>query len=118
MLTISPGVVCKFRQNGYLNVRKGLIANGGSSPDSAIVFTSDRDDFYGGDTYGDGEASQANMNWWWGIAFPEESIDGDCMLDNCIIKNASRVYSTGTNTKMPPTPATMPSVKALRVLNN
>ncbi len=97
VLTISPGVVCKFRQNGYMNVRNGLIAEGGSSPDSAIVFTADRDDFYGGDTYGDGEASQATFNWWWGIAFPEESIDVSCSMDNCIIKNASRYYTSGVN---------------------
>ena len=88
VLTISPGVVLKFMQNGYMNVRNGLIALGGGSADSAIVFTSDRDDFYGGDTYNDGDANLPTTRWWQGIYFPEESIDGSCVLDNCILKNA------------------------------
>ncbi len=93
VLTISPGVVCKFMQNGYLTVRNGLIADGGSTPDSIIVFTSDRDDFYGGDTYGDGDALTATDHWWRGIYFPGESIDASCLMDNCVIKNASYHYS-------------------------
>ena len=97
VLTIEPGVVCKFKDSGYLNVRKGLIANGGSTTDSTIVFTSDLDDFYGGDTYGDGDATSGNDNSWWGIYFPGESIDASCSLNNCVIKNASRTYTTGTN---------------------
>jgi hypothetical protein len=97
VLTISPGVVCKFRQNGHINVRNGLIADGGSTPDSAIVFTADRDDFYGGDTYNDGEANVATDYWWQGIYFPEESIDASCFLDNCVIKNASYYYTNGAH---------------------
>jgi len=97
VLTIEPGVVCKFRQDGYLNVRNGLKAAGGSTADSAIVFTSDRDDFYGGDTYGDGDANLANDHWWRGIYFPAESIDDSCLIDNCILKNASYYYSYNVN---------------------
>ncbi len=97
VLTIEPGVVCKFRQNGYLNVRKGLIADGGATVDSTIVFTSDRDDFYGGDTFGDGDATVANNHWWYGIYFPGESIDASCMLDNCVIKNGSRNRSNSVH---------------------
>ncbi|NPA36740.1 MAG: T9SS type A sorting domain-containing protein [Chlorobi bacterium] len=98
VLTINPGVVCKFKQYGYLTVRKGLIADGGSTVDSTIVFTSDRDDFYGGDTYGDGDASEANDHWWYGIYFPGESIDASCILDNCVVKNASRNYYNTAST--------------------
>lgn len=97
ILTISPGVVCKFMQNGYLVVRNGLIADGGNNPDDVIVFTSDRDDFYGGDTYGDGDANVADNRWWRGIYFPGEAIDASCQLNNCIIKNASYRYSTSAN---------------------
>ncbi len=97
VLTIEPGVVCKFIQNGYMIIRNGLIANGGSTPDSAIIFTADRDDFYGGDTYADGDASPANDRWWRGLYFPGESIDGSCLLDNCIFKNATYLYSNSAN---------------------
>ena len=97
VLTVKPGVVCKFRQNGYLNVRKGLIADGGATVDSTIVFTSDRDDFYGGDTFGDGDATVANNRWWYGINFLGEAIDALCLLDNCVIKNGTRNYSNSVH---------------------
>ena len=89
ILTISPGVVCKFMQNGYLNIHNGLVASGGGTLDSTIVFTSDLDDYYGGDTYGDGSANQAGKDYWDGIYFFNESIDDDCILKNCILKNGS-----------------------------
>jgi len=91
-LTINPGVVCKFMQNGYLHIQNGLIAKGGSTTDSTIVFTADRDDFYGGDTYADGDANQPTNNWWKGIYFYNESIDENCSLENCILKDASDYY--------------------------
>ena len=91
-LTIKPGVVCKFMQNGYLHIQNGLIAKGGSTTDSTIVFTADRDDFYGGDTYADGDANQPTNNWWKGIYFYNESIDENCSLENCILKDASDYY--------------------------
>ena len=97
ILTISPGIVLKFRQNGYMNVRNGLIAEGGSTPDSTIVFTADRDDFYGGDTYADGDANLSHDYWWYGVSFLQESIDASCSLNNCIIKNGSRYYTSGAN---------------------
>lgn len=97
VLTIGPGVICKFKKDGYINVRNGLMADGGSTPDSTIVFTSDRDDFYGGDTYDDGDANQPNDHWWWGIKFQGESIDASCFLDNCVFKNGTRNYSNSTN---------------------
>ena len=50
ILTINPGVMLKFRSCG-INVNKGLLAvSNTAGADSQIVFTSYRDDFYGGDT--------------------------------------------------------------------
>ena len=92
ILTIKPGVVCKFVQNGYMNVQNGLIAKGGGTTDSTIVFTADRDDFYGGDTYGDGDSNLPNNNWWQGIYFYNEAIDANCILENCTFKNGSYWY--------------------------
>jgi parallel beta-helix repeat protein len=91
-LTINPGIVCKFGLNGYLRIQNGLIAKGGNSPDSTIVFTSDRDDFYGGDTYADGDSNQPNSYYWKGIYFYNEAIDENCLLENCVLKNASDYY--------------------------
>ena len=91
-LTINPGIVCKFGSQGYLNIQNGLIAKGGSTVDSTIVFTADRDDFYGGDTYNDGDANLPNNNYWQGINFYNESIDENCILENCILKNGTYWY--------------------------
>ena len=91
-LTVNPGIVCKFGQDGYLNIQNGLMAKGGSTPDSTIVFTSDRDDFYGGDTYNDGDSNLPSNNYWQGIYFLNESIDENCLMENCIFKNSSYVY--------------------------
>lgn len=88
-LTVEPGVVLKFEDYGYINVQNGLIANGGSTTDSAIIFTSARDDFYGGDTYNNGTADAPWNSAWRGIYFYNESIDDDCILKNCIIKYGS-----------------------------
>ena len=92
ILTINPGVVCKFGQNGYMNVYNGIKAIGGNTPETTVVFTADRDDFYGGDTYGDGDTNLPNSYYWRGIKFFNESIDENCILENCIFKNASDYY--------------------------
>ncbi len=96
-LILSPGLVCKFGKDGYLNIQNGLMAKGGGTQDSTIVFTSDRDDFYGGDTYNDGDSNLPTSNYWHGIRFFNESIDENCLLENCIIKNASDYYYDPSN---------------------
>lgn len=90
-LTISPGVVCKFLQDVTLGIYNGLIAKGGNTTDSTIIFTAVTDDFYGGDTYNDGDANLPSNNYWDGIRFYNESIDENCLLENCIFKNASEI---------------------------
>jgi len=92
ILTINPGIVCKFGSDGYLNIQNGLLAKGGGTTDSTIVFTADRDDFYGGDTYNDGDANLPDNNYWNGIYFYNESIDENCKLINCIFKNGSYAH--------------------------
>jgi len=97
-LTIEPGIIAKFTNYGYMNVSNGLIAIGGSTPDSAIVFTSDRDDFYGGDTYNNADANTPWNNSWRGIYFNNESVDENCVLKNCIFKFGSYYDQRGAVT--------------------
>jgi len=86
-LTINPGVVLKFYSTG-ITVKKGLIAEGGPTADSTIVFTSIKDDFYGGDTNADSTATSPGYSSWYGIKFEGESLDPLCRLEHCIIKYA------------------------------
>jgi len=103
-LTISPGIVCKFRvRAGYwddngIDIYKGLSAIGGPEPENNIVFTTIYDDFYGGDSNSDGTATSANGDYFWngwnGLIFEDQSLDPLCKLKNCIIRYAE----TGINT--------------------
>ena len=85
---MEPGLVCKFNSNSGLDVFRGLIAEGGATPDSNIVFTDYRDDFYGGDMNSDSTASSPTSNKWDGIYFDNQSLDALCRLDYCIIRFA------------------------------
>ena len=86
-LTIKPGVVCKFADWALLDVKRGLLALGGATPDSTIVFTSIKDDFYAGDTNSDSTATNPKPQYHWsGINFEDVALDNLCKLDHCIIK--------------------------------
>ena len=86
-LTIKPGVVCKFADWALLDVKRGLLALGGATPDSTIVFTSIKDDFYAGDTNSDSTATNPKTSYHWnGINFEDVALDNLCKLDHCIIK--------------------------------
>jgi hypothetical protein len=99
-LTIKPGVVCKFKLKSYwdnevgIDVFKGLTAIGGATPDSNIVFTSIRDDFYGGDSNSDSTSTSAAINDWNGLIFEDQSLDPLCTLKNCIIRFADKAIKT------------------------
>jgi hypothetical protein len=89
VLTLNPGLVLKFPRYSYLNIHNGLIAEGGASADSTIVFTDIRDDSYGGDTNADSINTTPNYNdGWRGIRFAEDAIDASCRLSYCIISYA------------------------------
>ena len=92
VLTIEPGVIMKFPRYIYFTVRRGLLAIGNSSPEGMIVFTDIRDDFYGGDTNADSNATVPAYNTGWsGIRFVDQANDTECQLKHCVIRY------TGTN---------------------
>jgi hypothetical protein len=96
ILTIKPGVILKFYPGTGLTINKGLIAVGNIQPDSAIVFTDLRDDFYGNDTNSDSTLSNPTtftypQYWypgWYGITFTNSTLAPNCVLQNVIIRYA------------------------------
>lgn len=83
-LTLEPGVVIKpqTRHDYALGIEGTLIAQGTSG--EPIVFTSIKDDEYGGDTNGDGSASAPSLGDWKQVVFKSSS--SGSILDNVIMK--------------------------------
>jgi parallel beta-helix repeat protein len=88
-LTIEPGVVVKFQGNACLYVNGTLIADG--TPESQIVFTSLKDDSYGGDTNGDESSTVPGKNDWGGIIFGNTSTRS--VLKHVVVKYGGQTWS-------------------------
>ena len=84
---LEAGTVVKMNSNTAITINGTLIASGTSS--DRIVFTSYRDDEYGGDTNMDGSSSGAAGDWK-RIRFTDA--DAGCQFQHCLIRYGG--YST------------------------
>ena len=91
-LTIDPGVICKFWNSGSLAVNNGIIAEGLGSSGNRIVFTSLTDDFYGGDTNADEEATASDYWRWYGVTINAVAIDPLTRFEHCIFRYTRSNY--------------------------
>lgn len=95
ILRIEPGVVIKPLGEYTITVKRGLIAEGKADPDSLIVFTSPRDDFYGGDTNNDSTATDGSSQRWGYVQIDNEAIDDSTRFDYCVFRYATNSSTTG-----------------------
>ncbi len=92
MLTIEAGTIVKFdAQKGMVvNAGSGMLAVNGNAA-HPVIFTSSKDDAYGGDTNGDGNATAPQKGDWQFISFGSSSNNS---LNYCKILYAG--YATAT----------------------
>src|SRR5213078_4313501 len=88
-VTMQPGVMVKFRGSGSIDVNRAFIAEGRTAPESLIVFTSSRDDFYGGRSDSTAATTPAARANWNGIYIEGTAIDPQVRFRNCVFRYGS-----------------------------
>ncbi|MHB8766272.1 MAG: right-handed parallel beta-helix repeat-containing protein, partial [Deferrisomatales bacterium] len=90
-LTVDPGVTVKFAAGTGIQVNGALVAEG--LPAEKIVFTSVKDDAYGGDSNGDGASTWPVNGDWDGIAFRDSFFEGSSRLKQALVRYAGSANS-------------------------
>ncbi len=88
-LTLEPGVLMKFTADDNMTVNGQLIASGILGDE--IVFTSHKDDEYGGDTNLDGVSTGVPGDWSY-IMF--DNTNPGCTMQHCIVRYAGQGHGT------------------------
>lgn len=90
VLEIEHGVVIKFPYGSSYYYKRRIEINGAikaiATEDEKIIFTSIKDDSYGGDTNNDGATSIPEKGDWISLNYNSSTIDTLNVLKNCIIR--------------------------------
>ena len=81
-LTIPAGTILKFQNTGALSTAGKTLVNG--TADSKVIFTSIKDDAYGGDTNADGSVSVPQAGDWLNLTFASGS--SSSTIDNALVR--------------------------------
>ncbi len=94
-LSMQPGVQVKGYSGSSILVQRAFQAEGRTQPDSMIVFTSWKDDFYGGDSNADGAASSPSFGDWGYVQIDGTAIDPQVRFRNCVFRYGGSGTSYG-----------------------
>lgn len=126
VLTIEPGTVVKFEEDGRLIIKGTLRAVGEESDQRRIVFTSLRDGDHGGDT--DKTTGPQDPRNWRGIVF--DGADGNSILQHAIVRYGPVVLNNASprlvsslikeceTAAMQASPGSSPVLQAIRLEHN
>jgi len=94
-LVMQPGVVVKNTGGGSILIQRAFQSEGRTEPDSLVVFTSYRDDTYGGDTNNDGAATVPAQSDWNYITVDGTAIDPQVRFKNTLFRYGGSGTTTG-----------------------
>jgi len=117
VLTVAPGVVVKFADGARLEIDGVLSAVGTEA--APVVFTSWRDDGYGGDLNLDGYGSGPANGDWDGIMFREQAVDDASEIVYGVVRyggagNNGMVYTDRTDVEIRESVVTNSSTSGVR----
>jgi parallel beta-helix repeat protein len=85
-MTLQPGLIVKMRGGAGIDVQRALYAQGKAVPESLIVFTSSRDDAYGGRTDTTAATTPAGPGDWASVRIEGTAIDANVKIHDCVFR--------------------------------
>ncbi len=93
-LTMQPGVIVKG-YSGTIDIQRAFTSIGRTVPESLVVFTSYRDDFYGGDSNNDSTYTSPAPGDWNYVTVEGTAIDPQVNFKNCVFRYGSASSTQG-----------------------